>query len=423
MLGKMKLEIVKGDGNMKKLICLLLAIVMLTAALPVATAATVKGFEYRIVNGKAIVTGYMGSASRVTVPSTIQGYPVTTIGESAFNMQSNVKQVTIPSGVTRIEEYAFAGMDGLTSITLPSSLTTIGERAFYNCFGLKEITIPGSVTAIGSEAFYECQNLKTIIIRSSVVTIGKRAFGYCLDWETDQPYKSYGVMMKGYADSTAQSYAKKTDIQFVTLKHTHTFKTKNAKATLTKNGLIGKVCAHCGKPKGTVIRHPKTFTLSYSVFTYNGKVKTPFVTVKDTAGNTLKKNTHYTVTYQSGRKLVGTYKVTIKMKGNYTGTKTLYFNINPAGTTVSKLTKGNRKITATISKKSLQVSGYQVQYSTSKKFTSAKTKTLTSYKTTKTTLSGLKAKTTYYVRVRTYKKVNGKTYYSKWSNYKYTKTQ
>ncbi len=163
--------------------------------------------------------------------------------------------------------------------------------------------------------------------------------------------------------------------------------------------------------------------LSTTACTYNGKVRTPSVTVKNANGNTLKKGTHYKVSYARGRKLVGKYKVVVIMTGNYTGKKTLYFNINPVKTTIEKLTPGTKKITVNIAKKSSQVTGYQVQYSTSKSFTNAVTKTISSYNTTKYTLSGLSAKKTYYVRVRTYNKVDGKTYYSGWSAYKYTKTK
>ena len=195
---------------------------------------------------------------------------------------------------------------------------------------------------------------------------------------------------------------------------THTYKTTTTKATLTKNGRVVKKCTVCGKvASSTAIKYAKTFKLSTTTYTYNGKVKTPSVTVKDSAGKTLKKNTDYTVTYASGRKNVGTYKVTVKMKGNYTGTKTLTFKINPPKTTVSKLTAGKKSITVAITKKSTQVTGYQLQYSTSKKFTSAKTKTIPSYKTIKTTLKSLSAKKTYYVRVRTYKTVKGWTIVNK----------
>ncbi len=281
---------------------------------------------------------------------------------------------------------------------------------------------------------------------------------------------------------------------------THAYKTTTTKATLSKNGSVVKKCTVCGKvASNTAIKYAKTFKLSTTTYTYDGKVKTPSVTVKDSAGKTLKKNTdytvtyasgrknagtykvtikmkgnytgtktltfkikpaklssfklsdtsytyngktktpsvtvknangtkmtenkHYTVTYSSGRKNVGTYEVTIKGKGNYTGTKTLTFKINPTKTKVSKLTTGKKKITVAITKKSTQVTGYQIQYSTSKKFTNAKTKTISSYKTTKYTLKSLSAKKTYYVRVRTYKTVGKTKYYSGWSTYKYVKTK
>ena len=205
---------------------------------------------------------------------------------------------------------------------------------------------------------------------------------------------------------------------------THSYKTTTTKATLTKNGNIVKKCTVCGKVASkSTIKYVKSFKLSTTTYTYDGKVKTPSVSVKDSAGKTLKKNTDYTVTYASGRKNVGTYKVTIKMKGKYSGTKTLTFKINPAKTMVSKLTAGKKSITVAITKKSTQVTGYQIQYSTSKSFSKATTKTISSYKTTKYTLKSLSTKKTYYVRVRTYKTVGKTKYYSGWSTYKYVKTK
>ncbi len=164
-------------------------------------------------------------------------------------------------------------------------------------------------------------------------------------------------------------------------------------------------------------------SLSTTSYTYNGSAKTPSVTVKNSSGIKLAKNTHYTVTYSSGRKNVGTYKVTVKGKGNYTGTKTLTFKIVPKAASVNTLTAGSKKLTVKLNRSLKQSTGYQIQYSTSKTFKNAKTKTITSYKTSSTTLTGLKAKNTYYVRVRTYKTIGKTKYYSNWSSYKYKKTK
>ena len=204
----------------------------------------------------------------------------------------------------------------------------------------------------------------------------------------------------------------------------HDYEKKVTKATTTKNGVIKNVCSECGytSSKVTTIYKASKVSLSTTTYTYTGSVKKPSVVVKDSKGKTIS-TAHYTVTYAGGRKNVGTYKVTVKFKGNYSGTKTLTFKINPAKTTVKSLTAGKKSLKVAITKKSTQVTGYQIQYSTGKSFKSHKTKWLTSYKKTSTTLSGLSAKKTYYVRVRTYKKVGGVTYYSGWSTIKYKKTK
>ena len=202
----------------------------------------------------------------------------------------------------------------------------------------------------------------------------------------------------------------------------HSYKSSVKKATLSKNGQLTKTCKICKQKVTSVIRYPKTFKLSGYAYLYNGKVKKPTVTVKDSAGKTISSK-YYTVSYQAGRKNVGKYKVTVKFKGNYSGTKYLYFTIVPPKSAVSKLTAGKKSLTVNLTQKSTQVTGYQIQYATNKSFKSAKTKTISSYKTTKTTLKGLSAKKTYYVRVRTYKKVGKTTYYSSWSAGKYKKTK
>ncbi len=168
---------------------------------------------------------------------------------------------------------------------------------------------------------------------------------------------------------------------------------------------------------------PTNIKLSTSSYTYNGKKRTPKVTVKDKTGKTLKEGTHYTVSMASGRKKIGKYKVVITFKGDYTGKKTVYFKINPKKTSVSKVTAAKKSLKVKLKKQTSQTSGYQIQYSTSKKFKSAKTVTIKSNKTTSATIKSLKAKKTYYVRVRTYKTVSGTKFYSSWSSAKSKKTK
>ena len=97
--------------------------------------------------------------------------------------------------------------------------------------------------------------------------------------------------------------------------------------------------------------------------------------------------------------------------------------VKPKKTSIKKLSKGKKKFTVTWAKVS-GVKGYQIQYSSDKKFKkNNKSVTVTKQKTTKATVKKLKSKKKYYVRVRTYKTVNGKKIYSSWSKVKSVKTK
>lgn len=167
--------------------------------------------------------------------------------------------------------------------------------------------------------------------------------------------------------------------------------------------------------------------LSEASYTYNGKVRTPFVKAKDSAGNMIPKS-EYTVKYDSGRKNVGQYKATITFKGKYSGTYCKTFRILPKGTKLKKVSAGKKGFTAKWSRQKTQTTGYQVQYSQKKNFKSgAKTVTIGKTKTTAKKVTGLKKKKTYYVRIRTYKtvKISGKkaNVVSAWSSAKKVKTK
>lgn len=191
------------------------------------------------------------------------------------------------------------------------------------------------------------------------------------------------------------------------------------KATINKNGKIVTTCSVCKKTLSTkIIPKISSVKLSNSTFTYNGKTIKPLVIVKDSKGKKIN-NSNYTVAYSKGLKNVGNYKVTIKFKGNYSGTVNKTFTIIPKSTTLTNLSSSKKKVKVKWKKQVSQTNGYQLQYSLNSNFKSSKLLNVTSNKATSKSISNLKSKKKYYVRIRTYKnvKVNGKStkLYSKWS--------
>ena len=160
------------------------------------------------------------------------------------------------------------------------------------------------------------------------------------------------------------------------------------------------------------------FTVKSQVYT--GKALKPAVTVKY-GGKTLKKGTDYTVTY-SGNKAVGTATATVKGKGNYTGTKKVTFKILPPAVALSQLTAGSKSFTAKW-KQGKANTGYQLQYALKKNFSGAKTVTVKKARTVSATVKSLQSGKTYYVRLRAYKTVSKKNYYSAWSKAKSVKVK
>ena len=176
---------------MKKL-CVKFGVVVFAVAagsLPTfALTETVDGitWTYTVSGGKASVGGGASSATAVpttttgaiTIPSSIGGYPVTSIGEFAFSDCRGLTSVTIPDSVTSIGDRAFSGCSGLASVVMPNNVTSIGMWAFSGCSGLTSVSIPDGVTIVKWGTFEFCSGLASVTIPDGVTIIEDMAF-YC----------------------------------------------------------------------------------------------------------------------------------------------------------------------------------------------------------------------------------------------------
>lgn len=333
---------------------------------------------------------------------------MTKIPSGAFSMNIRMSSVTIPEGITEIGQTAFAGAR-LTSLTIPKSVKTIGRKAFH-LHQIKKLVIPGTVKEIGESAFegtYKAASLESLTIQNGVETIGERAFkeGHLSTVTLPDSVKSLGK--NAFQNNTGNTRISGHPVLVLT---------NNAgllKANSSSENF--RVVLRNLAKNGTQVSGIKNKT-------YTGKSQTQSITLR-LLGMTLRNGSEYKARYSSN-KAVGTAKVTITGTGNYSGSVTKTFKINPKGTSLTKVKKGKKSFTAYWKKTSkTYTTGYQVQYSKSKKFTKAKTKTVTSYKKKSKKVTKLSKKKTYYVRVRTYKTVKGKKYYSAWSKYKKVKTK
>ena len=137
----------------------LIKISLLTLVLPTALHAQL---SYVTNSGAITITSYNTAAGlNAVIPATINGYPVTSIGQHAFFNRTSLTSVTIPNSVTNIGNSAFQGCNSLTSVIIPNSVTYIGVQAFASC-GLRTMTIGTGITYIDNYAFEYCPYLTSL---------------------------------------------------------------------------------------------------------------------------------------------------------------------------------------------------------------------------------------------------------------------
>ena len=168
---------------MKKALSILLSLVVVLATLPLtavdAFAETDGDYTYTVTNGEATVTGYLGADTAVTVPSTLGGCPVTSIGNNAFQNNTTLTAVSFPDTLVSIGNYAFATCTALQSVVIPNSVTTLGTSVFDSCTALASVSFGTGLSAIGEYDFFRCTSLTTVTIPGNIQTIGRNAFDYC----------------------------------------------------------------------------------------------------------------------------------------------------------------------------------------------------------------------------------------------------
>lgn len=181
----------------KKILSIMLTLSMLAMFMPCIASAEgygnkgtpYDGHMYYEVNGSSVTISDYNSANyydgtrdkrtEIVIPDEIDGLPVTSIGDYAFDGCDGITSVTIPNSVTSIGKEAFMICRHLTNVTIPDSVTSIGESAFHGCEDLKSVTIPDSVTNIGNYAFAGCWALETVTLSHNITNISEHMFRGC----------------------------------------------------------------------------------------------------------------------------------------------------------------------------------------------------------------------------------------------------
>ena len=441
----------KGSVLMKRSISLLLACLMVLLLFVPASAAAESGEEDPCVNGEHDIVIDKGTEPTCTKPGWTEGSHCSVCGKvfaarekisekgHIFVTDEAVAPTCIKKGKTegvhcsvcglvtvRQKDIAALGHDTVIDEAVEATCTSTGLTKGSHCSRCDDNTVEQIVIPKKNHVYEETIVKKTCIDDGYTLYVCKNCndgymsdFDYALGHQIayDGEFIPQTCTKDGFQPAAYCSVCKEVIEESEVFKATgHKWKTQTTCATRTKDGRILTACSVCGEtaPGGDVkVAKIASIKLSKNKFTYDGKAKKPAVVVTDSSGKVLTVNKDYTLSYDSGRKKVGAYYVSVDFKGNYSGRKVLKFRIVLAKPAAIKVSAGYKSASVSWDK----VKGakkYAVYYSTSKKGEYKKAGTTAKLKYD---IAGLQSAKTYYIKVRAVtKSISGANSYGYYSS-------
>ena len=368
-------------------------------------------------------TSYKDNTTKATGHS--YGNSVVTKQPTCTSVGTAIKTCT-KCNATVTEKLPAKGHTAVTDKGYPATCTTAGKtdgshcsvcntvikaQTVINATGHKSsgwiVDKAASIGVKGSK-HKECTVCKKVLETAEIPALAKTSISKASVTLSTSTYAYDGKAKTPSVNVKVNGKTLKKDTDY-TVSYSNNTKVGTAKVTITgKGNYTGSV----SKTYSIKNNFKKATVSGISTKAFTGKNITHSITVKYN-GKTLKNGTDYTVSY-SNNKNIGTATVKITGKGSYTGTITKTFKINPAKQEIQKLTAKSKAFFVDWEQKG-SATGYEIQYATNSKFTSAKKVTITNNKTDTKTISKLSGKKKYYVRVRSYTTVKGTKYYGAWS--------
>ncbi len=275
--------------------------------------------EVEFLEGVASIRGAAFAKSKLTsveIPDT-----VTEIGDGAFTLCEALTKAVLPKNLKTISSTLFC-YTAITEIKIPETVDNIGSYAFDGCTGLKTVTIPGKALAVWNEAFRGCTGLESVYLQEGVDRIDSRAFEGCtslktlvipesvtfIAYDAIWPEDTENLTIYGKKGSKAEDFARNNNIDFSTEQPPQPPSTEEP-----------------GEEINDISNAAFIVTLEPAVYDYDGKEKSPAVTVKK-GEQELRLGTDFTVDYENNIN-PGTAKAIVTGRKLYTGTVTKEFTI------------------------------------------------------------------------------------------------